>query len=106
MPQSPLLRPTLEKLARYGFNPPERMTIPLDAGYDSNVTRELLDELSLDGHIQPKGVVVPINHTRRWVVERTNSWHGHSFTLVAVCTERRARVINAFNALIAAIIIT
>lgn len=103
---SPLLRPTLEKLARFGFRLPDTMRLHLDAGYDSKVTRALLDELGFDGHIQPKGEVVPINHTRRWVVERTNSWNTRGFNIVAICTERRTHVINAFNALITAIIVT
>lgn len=103
---SPLLRPTLERLARFGFDLPDDMRIHLDAGYDSNTTRELLDELGFDGHIQPTGEIVPINHTRRWVVERTNSWTSRGFTIIAICTERRTTVIDAFLALINAIIIT
>jgi transposase len=102
---SPLLRPTLEKLARFGFRLPDDMRVHLDAGYDSNVTRELLDELGFDGHIQPKGVLAPINHTNRWVVERTNSWNSRGFNIVTVCTERRVHVIEAILALINAIII-
>jgi transposase len=103
---SPLLRPTLERLARFGFDLPDTMRIHLDAGYDSNVTRELLDELGFDGHIQPKGEILPINHTRRWVVERTNSWTSRGFNIITICTERRTTVIDAFLALINAIIIT
>jgi len=75
------------------------------AGYDSGVTRDLLDELGFDGHIQPKGEIVPINHTRRWVVERTNSWNSRGFNFVLSCTERRITVIEAFLAMINAIII-
>lgn len=103
---SPLLRPTLERLARFGFDLPDQMRLHLDAGYDSGVTRDLLDELGFDGHIQPKGVIVPINHTRRWVVERTNSWNSRGFNIVTICTERSTTVIEAFLALISAIIIT
>ncbi len=77
------------------------MTIHLDAGYDSGKTRDLLAELGLESHIQPKGVVVPINHTKRWVVERTNSWISRGFNLLLVCTERRPPVIEAFLALAA-----
>jgi transposase len=102
---SPLLRPTLEKLARFGFDLPDTMRLHLDAGYDSKVTRSLLDELGFDGHIQPRGEVVPINHTRRWVVERTNSWNSRGFNIVLICTERRTVVIEAFLALINAIIV-
>lgn len=36
---SPLLRPTLETLSRFGFDLPERITVHLDAGYDSKGTR-------------------------------------------------------------------
>ena len=46
---SPLLRPTLEKLARFneglGVGLPEQITVHLDAGYDSSKTRDLLAEL-------------------------------------------------------------
>jgi transposase len=101
---SPLLRPTLEKLARFGFDLPEQITVHLDAGYDSAVTRDLLAELGCDGCISPKGTFIPIDHTRRWAVERTNSWHTRGFRKLAICTERRTRVIEAFIALAGAII--
>jgi len=42
---SPLLAPTLEKLSRFGFDLPERITVHLDAGYDSGKTRDLLNVL-------------------------------------------------------------
>lgn len=101
---SPLLRPTLEKLARFGFCLPPEVTVHLDAGYDSNKTRDLLAELGCDAQISPKGQVVAINHTKRWVVERTNSWHSRGFNLLAICTERHETVIHAFLALANAII--
>lgn len=41
---SPLLRPTLERLRRFD-DLPEKITVHLDAGYDSHLTRELLAEL-------------------------------------------------------------
>ena len=47
----------------------------LDAGYDSQPNRALLEELGCAGWITPKGKFVPINHTHRWVIERTNSWN-------------------------------
>lgn len=43
---------------------------------------------------------------KRWVIERTNSWHNHGFKKLAICTERRTRVIAAFIALANAVIIT
>src|SRR5690625_2804346 len=39
---SPLLAPTLEKLAQFGDYLPEQITVHLDAGYDSGKTRALL----------------------------------------------------------------
>ncbi|MGI8647859.1 MAG: IS5 family transposase [Mycobacteriales bacterium] len=94
---SPLLRPTLEKLSRFGCDLPEQITVHLDAGYDSSTTRDLLDELGCDAIISRKGF--PLQAGARWVVERTNSWHNRGFTKLLICTERRTRVIEAFIAL-------
>ncbi|MCX5103713.1 MULTISPECIES: IS5 family transposase [unclassified Streptomyces] len=102
---SPFLRPTLEKLGRFELALPEQITVHLDAGYDSTVTRKLLTELGCEWRIQPKGVGIPINHTRRWVVERTNSWYSRGFNFTLSCTERRAVVINSLLALMTAIIV-
>ena len=105
---SPCLRPTLELLSRFeicfGLGLPDDITVHLDAGYDSAVTRSLLDELGCDGVISVKGF--PLQAGRRWVVERTNSWHNRGFKKLAICTERRGRVIDAFIALANAVIIT
>ncbi len=49
----------------------------------------------------PKGAFLPINHTRRWVVERTNSWHTRGFKSLAIVTDRRAVVQAAWVALAA-----
>lgn len=104
---SPFLRPTLEKLARFerrfGLGLPEQIRVHLDAGYDSAATRDLLDELGLGGVISIKGF--PLQAGARWVIERTNSWHNRGFKKLSVCTERRARVIEAFIALANAAII-
>jgi transposase len=40
---SPLLRPTLETLHLFGFRLPPAITVHLDAGYDSQPTRALLE---------------------------------------------------------------
>ena len=103
---SPLLRPTLEKLGRFGFDLPEKIAVHLDAGYDSKKTRDLLAELGCEAHIATKGIPAPIQNTARWVVERTNSWHTRGFRKLAISTERRIRVIDAFIALANTIIIT
>ena len=52
---SPLLEPTLERLGRFGFDLPERITVHLDAGYDSRRTRELLEVLGCDAQIPARG---------------------------------------------------
>jgi transposase len=103
---SPLLRPTLETLSRFGFELPERITVHLDAGYDSRPTRELLEELGCDGQIAFKGVPAPIQNTARRVVERTNAWHNRGFKKLAICTEKRIQMIEAFIGLANAIIVT
>jgi len=100
---SPLLEPTIGKLARFGFDLPEKITVHLDAGYDSGKTRELLTGLGCDFVISKKGT--PLQTGARWVVERTNSWHNRGFKKLHICTERRVRVIEAFIALANAIII-
>jgi hypothetical protein len=104
---SPFLRPTLDKLdrfeTRFGTGLPEEITVHLDAGYDSKVTRELLAELGYQAMISKKGF--PLQAGARWVVERTNSWHNRGFKKLAICTERRTRVIDAFIALANATII-
>lgn len=105
---SALLRPTLECLARFdhgmGVGLPEHITVHLDAGYDSGKTHALLDELGCTGVISSKGS--PLQAGRRWVIERTNAWHTRGFKKLAICTERRALVIQALIALANAVIIT
>lgn len=104
---SPFLRPTLEQLSRFetcfGIGLPDNITVHLDAGYDSATTRELLDELGCHSVISQKGH--PLQAGRRWVVERTHSWHNRGFKKLAICTERRTRVIEAYIALANAVIV-
>jgi hypothetical protein len=104
---SPLLRPTLETLGRFerhfGVGLPEKITVHLDAGYDSRKTRDLIDELGCQAVISTKGTPLQAGH--RWVVERTNSWHNRGFKKLLICIERRTRVIDAFIALANAVII-
>jgi transposase len=70
---SPLLAPTLDALPTLG-GLPEPVNVHLDRAYDSNVTRRLLQERGLEGVISEKGKPAPLGATKRWVVERTNSW--------------------------------
>ena len=100
---SPLLAPTLEA-AEASIELPEQAGVHLDRAYDSNVTRELLKDRRLVGMISEKGKPAPIGTTKRWVVERTNSWTNAHKKLVW-CTEREGRVIDFWVAFSNAIII-
>ncbi len=91
---SPLLIETLDAVAEALGGLPERTSIHLDRGYDSNVTRERLEDRGLIGEISEKGKKsAPLGTTNRWVVERTNSWH-NAHKKLAWCTEREGRVID------------
>jgi transposase len=99
---SPLLGPTLDGLDELGPLP-ERVTVHLDSGYDSQVTRDLLADRGLFGEIAHKGDKAPIQASSRWPVERTHSWE-NAFARLARCYERREAVIDAFCDLADAII--
>jgi len=70
---SPLLQETLDTLEVLG-ELPEWMRTHLDRGYDSKATREKLHIRGLEPAISEKGKPAPLAATKRWVVERTNSW--------------------------------
>jgi Transposase DDE domain len=101
---SPLLAPTLEAAARQldGILPEDR-TCHLDRGYDSTVTRQLLDELGFDGEIARKGVPAPVQAGTRWVVERTHSWM-NGYGKLRRCTERDAKIVDFYLYLAAALV--
>jgi len=100
---SPLLAPTLDVLRTLG-GLPEAVSVHLDCGYDSNVTRRLLQERELAGVISEKGRPAPLGSTKRWVIERTNSWQNAHKKLLW-CTERQGRVIDFWIAFSNAVII-
>ncbi|MBQ0907071.1 IS5 family transposase [Micromonospora sp. U21] len=99
---SPLLESTLDRLDDLGPLP-GTITVHLDAGYDSQKTRDLLTARRLTGEIARKGVKAPIQATRRWHVERTNAWH-NAFNRLQRCYERKEDVVNAYFDLADAII--
>ncbi len=105
---SPLLRPTLEKLGRFevcvGVGLPDQITVHLDAGYDSAKTRELVTELGCQAVISPppRGTLASRCPLGRGAHQRLAQ---PRLQETAICTERRARVSEAFNALANAIII-
>ena len=92
-PDSPLLVPTLEHASESVGGLPEQASVHLDRGYDSNVTRERLKDRGLIAEIAEKGKPAPLQAGKRWMVERTNSWHNAHKKLVW-CTEKRGRVID------------
>ncbi len=99
---SPLLAATLDKLD--GLGPlPEDITVHLDAGYDSQKTRDELAGRGMTGEIARKGHKAPIQAGQRWHVERTNAWH-NAFNRLQRCYERNQDVIDAFFDLADAII--
>ncbi len=100
---SPLLGETLDTMEILG-ELPERMSAHLDRGYDSKATREKLQIRGLLAEISEKGKPAPLAATKRWVVERTNSWNNAHKKLVW-CTERVDQVID-FWLVFSAVIIT
>lgn len=103
---SRLLEPTLECLDRLPFSRmPECICVHLDAGYDSKKTRDFLGRLGCQDRTSPKGEFIEINHTRRWMVERMNSWHTRGFRLLQVVLDRGTAAQEAFVQLANAIIV-
>ncbi len=76
----------------------------LDRGYDSEATRRRLRDRGLEAVIPGKGKPAPLQATKRWVVERTNSWNNAHKKLVW-CTERRERVVDFWIAFSEVIIV-
>ena len=89
---SPLLAPTLRAVGA-STELPELASVHLDRAYDSNITRELLESRGLVDMISEKGKPASLRATKRWVIERTNSWSNAHKKLVW-CTERKGRVID------------
>jgi transposase len=101
---SPLLTKTLDTVSETLGELPERMSVHLDRGYDSKVTLERLEERGLLAEISQKGKPAPLAATKRWIVERTNSWH-NAHKKLSWCTERQGRVIDFWVAFSDVIII-
>jgi hypothetical protein len=101
---SPLLAPTLTAAERQlGGVLPEDRTCHLDAGYDSQPTRQLLDEQGFTSQIARKGTPAPIQAGRRWPVERTHSWM-NGYGKLRRMTDRDATIIEFYLYLAAALV--
>jgi transposase len=101
--ESPLLADTLDTIQRLG-ELPDSASVHLDRAYDSHATREKLAARGLRAEIPQKGKPAPVRATKRWVVERTSSWHNAHKKLVW-CTERKRRVVDFWIAFFNVIII-
>ena len=89
---SPLLVVTLERAGASVGGLPEGTSVHLDRGYDSELTRERLERRGLLAEISRKGKPAPLQATKRWVVERTSSWHNaHITPTKSWCGARRSR---------------
>ncbi len=99
----PLLGPTLAGLEPFG--PLPATTVHLDRGYDSGVSRALLDDLGFTGVIARKGVPAPLQVGKRWVVERTQSWM-NGYGKLRRCTEQIKGVVDFYLFLAAAFVVT
>jgi len=100
---SPLLGPTLAGLDAWGPDL-DGITVHLDRGYDSQVTRTLLANLALTGDIARKGEPAPLQAGLRWPVERTHAWM-NGYGKLRRCTERCARVVDAYLFLAATFVV-
>ena len=102
---SPLLAPTLQAAAnQLGGVLPDRRACHLDAGYDSNPTRQSLSGLGFTSQIAHKGAPAPIQAGRRWPVERTHSWM-NGYGKLRRMTDRDATIV-AFYLYLAAAFVT
>jgi transposase len=99
---APLLRPTLDGLAKLGPLP-EAVTAHLDRAYDGAPTRALLDHLGFTGDIARKGVPAPLQAGTRWVVERTQAWM-NGYGKLRRCTERHGATVDFYLFLAAAFV--
>lgn len=100
---SPLLAETLKSMDALG-GLPEPVSVHLDRAYHSKLTRRLLEVRGLEGVICEKGKPAPLGATKRWVVERTNSWSNAHKKLVW-CSEREGPIIDFWVAFSNAILI-
>jgi len=101
---SPLLVPTLEHASASVGGLPEGVSVHLDRGYDSEITRQRLEDRMLRAEISKKGKPAPLAAIKRWVVERIGSRHNAHKKLVW-CTERRGRVVDFWVAFSEVVII-
>jgi transposase len=101
---SPLLTETLDAVTETLGELPEQVSVHLDRGCNSKATRGRLEERGLLAEIAQKGKPTSLTATKRWVVERTSSWHD-AHKKLSWCTERREQMIDFWVAFSDVIII-
>lgn len=95
-PDHKLLDETLGTLKLVGPLPDDAR-LHLDAGYDNQPTRDVIDEHALLATIARKGIPAPVQNGYRWVVERTNSWF-NNFGKIRRCTEVKRACVDFYTA--------
>ena len=101
---SPLLVPTLHAaIGQLGGLLPEQPTCHLDAAYDGTPTRQTLTVLGFHGQIARLGIPAPIQATKRWPAERTNSWM-NGYGKLRRMTDRNPAIVTFYLYLAAAFI--
>jgi hypothetical protein len=82
-PDSPVLEATLDTLDRLGPLP-NTVTVHLDRGYDSGLTRQRLAARGLQGEIAPRGKLAPLTAGQRWVDEREDRNDGREHHMIRI----------------------
>jgi transposase len=100
---SPLLGPTFEAAKVQAGSLPADVRVHLDAGYDSGITRNLLEEMGFEGEISRKGIPAPVQVGKRWVVERTHSWM-NGYGKLRRCTDKGGAIVDFYLYLAAALV--
>jgi len=96
--------PTLQAAAdQLGGALPDERTCHLDAGYDSQPTRQTLSDLAFTGQIAHKRTPAPIQARRRCPVERTHSWM-NGYGKLRRMTDRNVKIVEFYLQLAAAFV--
>jgi transposase len=100
---SPLLGPTFDAAKAQTGRLPTDVTAHLDAGYDSQITRTLLNDLGFDGEISSKHAPAAIQVGKRWVIERTHSWM-NDYGKLRRCTDKNGAIVDFYLYLAATLV--
>jgi hypothetical protein len=101
---SPLLAPTLHAaISQLGGLLPDQPTCHLDAAYQGTPTRQTLTGLGFAAQVARLGIPAPIQATRRWPIERTNSWM-NSYGKLRRMTDRNPAIVVFYLYLAAAFV--